>query len=189
MEGKRKGEFSRASKPVGKSWEVKDMVVAALMAAVIFVVTFTVRIPIPYTSGGYINIGDAMIFLAAWLIGASKPGIRTAVAAAMAAATGSALADLAVGAALYIVPTFVIKGVMGFAARLMILKRRSFPLFISAAAVCGAIMVSGYFIFDYCVMGVQYALASAAFNCFQWIGNVAAAAVLFPAVKRVEERI
>ena len=168
---------------------VRDMVIAALMATLIFVVTFAVRVPIPVSSGGYISIGDAMIFLSARLIGGSRSEKKTAFAAASAAAIGSALADLAAGAALYIIPTFIIKGLMGFVCRLIIMKRRSFPAFMIAAVSCGAIMVCGYFIFDYFVIGLPYALVSAPFNCFQLIGNVVVSAVLFPVAKQVEARI
>lgn len=163
----------------------KDMVMVALMAALIFVVTFTVRIPIP-ASGGYINIGDAIIFLSAWLIGGNRRSVKTAFAVAASAAIGSALADLSVGAAIYIIPTFIIKGVMGLLARLIILKHRNFLFFMVASAACGAVMVAGYFLFDYLFMGFAYALPSLSFNCIQWAGCVAAAGALFPVVRRVE---
>jgi uncharacterized membrane protein len=168
---------------------VKDMVVVALMAALIFVVTFLVRIPVPLTSGGYINIGDVMILISAWLIGGTRADLRTAMAVFAAAAIGSALSDLSAGAAIYIFPTFFIKGTMGFVARLIIAPRRRLPAYVMAAVTAGAIMIAGYFLFEYFFFSPAYALAALPFNGVQWGGSVAIATVLFPVVRQVEARI
>jgi uncharacterized membrane protein len=78
----------------------------ALMAAIIFVVTYVIRIPLPFASGGYLNIGDTPIYLAAWLLGGP--------AGAVAGALGAAMSDLAAGYVFYAAPTAAIKGAMGF---------------------------------------------------------------------------
>ena len=46
----------------------KRMAVAALAAALIFLVVAFLQIPFPIGQGGYINIGDAFIFLFATLL-------------------------------------------------------------------------------------------------------------------------
>ena len=78
---------------------VQKMTTSAATAALIFAITYLVRIPVPGTVGGYINLGDTAIYMAAFLFGGPMAGA--------AAAIGSALADTAAGAAYYILPTFL----------------------------------------------------------------------------------
>ena len=84
-----------------KSFTTQELVFTALMTALVFVATYLPHIPIPL---GYAHLGDAVIFLLAFL----APR-RTAL---FAACIGSALADLLGGFVLWIVPTLVIKFVM-----------------------------------------------------------------------------
>lgn len=83
--------------------KTKQIVINALMIALVFVGTFSIRIPIPLTEG-YIHGGDSMIFLAAILFG-WKTG-------AIAGGIGSALADL-IGYPHWVIPTLIIKSIMG----------------------------------------------------------------------------
>ena len=71
----------------------KDLCLTALFTAIVFVMTFVPKIPIPL---GYAHLGDAAVLLAVVLLG-RKQG-------AIAGAVGSALADLIGGFALWIVP-------------------------------------------------------------------------------------
>ena len=66
---------------------VKQLAVAGVMAALVFVMTYLPKVPVPIT-GGYIHLGDGMIFLGAMLLG--PVGIASA-------AVGSALSDLVGG--------------------------------------------------------------------------------------------
>lgn len=84
-----------------KFFTTQELVFTALMTALVFVATYLPHIPIPL---GYAHLGDAVIFLLAFL----APR-RTAL---FAACIGSALADLLGGFVLWIVPTLVIKFVM-----------------------------------------------------------------------------
>ena len=61
----------------------KRMAVAALAAALIFLVVAFLQIPFPIGQGGYINIGDAFIFLFATLL-----PLPYAVAAAVSEQSG-----------------------------------------------------------------------------------------------------
>ncbi len=83
--------------------KTKQIVNTALMAALIFAATFSIRVPVPFTHG-YIHAGDSMIFVAVLILG-WKNG-------AIAAGMGSALSDLLAGYSQYILPTLVIKGLM-----------------------------------------------------------------------------
>ncbi len=77
----------------------------ALMIALIFVGTFSIRIPNPAT-GGYFHMGDSMIFLSVLILG-KRDG-------AFAGALGGALADLLCGAAIWSGPTLIIKFIMAW---------------------------------------------------------------------------
>ena len=83
--------------------DLKRIVRIAMMAALIFAGTYTFKIPIAIT-GGYTHLGDCAIFVGVMLLG-RKDG-------ALAAALGAALSDLLSGAMLWVLPTFIIKGIM-----------------------------------------------------------------------------
>jgi uncharacterized membrane protein len=131
--------------------------VCGIMAAFVFLGT-QIRIP---TSIGYMNLGDAVILTASYVIGP---------AAFFPAAVGSALSDLIAGYPLYIAPTFIIKGLMGLVAGFIMKHPQHNPkLFmrIAAGIVAELIMVTGYFAFEFFVYGNAPATASIPFNLIQ----------------------
>ena len=83
----------------------KRIAKTALMIALIFVCTFTIKLPNPAT-GGYTHMGDCMAFLAVLVLG-KKDG-------ALAAGLGAALSDLLTGAMIWVLPTFIFKFIMGY---------------------------------------------------------------------------
>jgi uncharacterized membrane protein len=150
----------------------KKLVMISMMAAIIFVITWTIKIPLPFSSsGGYINLGDAAIYFSGAMLGP--------LGGFFAAAVGSALADVLGGAMIYALPTFFIKGLMGLVCGYIMLKRQSFKAFVAAALIGGLIMVSGYFIFEYFMMDKVYAVAALPFNVVQWLGSSIMALPLF----------
>ena len=109
------------------------LVTAALFAAAIAVMTaYMLHIPIP--TGGYIHIGDALIYLAACLL-----PLPYAVGAA---AVGAGLADL-LTAPMWVVPTLIIKAivVLPFTSRR---TRILCPRNIAAIFLSGLISPVGY---------------------------------------------
>lgn len=76
---------------------------SGLMAALVVLFTYFIKIPVPAT-GGYVHPGDGAIFYAALLCGPY---------AALIGGLGSMLADLLGGYFVYAAPTFVIKAAMG----------------------------------------------------------------------------
>lgn len=84
---------------------LKRITKIAMMAAIIFVCTYSFKIPNPLT-GGYSHLGDCAVFTGVMILG-RKQG-------ALAASVGAAISDLLSGAMLWILPTFVIKGIMAF---------------------------------------------------------------------------
>lgn len=129
-----------------KNYSVKKLVLSGLMIALVFLATYFTRIPTPLP-GGYFNLGDAVIMLAAAFLGP--------LGGLAAGAIGSSLADLAAGALLFAPITLVVKGVEGLIVGLLAVKywqtrkkrqttSAHFSL-ILAVAVGAVIMVAGYF--------------------------------------------
>jgi uncharacterized membrane protein len=84
--------------------KTRELALAALMCALVFVITRAFVLPIPQTKG-FFNLGEAGIYLAALLFGPRM--------GALAGGVGSALADLSLGYAHYAPFTLVIKGTEG----------------------------------------------------------------------------
>lgn len=89
---------------VNRGTKIKSLTYGGLMIALVFISTYAIRIPVPFTQG-YIHPGDSMIFVAALLFGWRF--------GAVAGGLGSALADLLGGYAHWALPTLIIKGIMG----------------------------------------------------------------------------
>jgi len=91
--------------------DVKKFVLTGLMTAMVFVLTFTLKVPVPYTSG-YIHLGDSMIYLSVIVLGP--------VYGAFASGVGSMLADLLAGYVQYAIPTLIIKSLMALVMGLIL---------------------------------------------------------------------
>ena len=104
-----------------------------------------------------------------------------------AAAVGSALADLMGGYTLYILPTFVIKGLVAAAAVLALRGRKPYWLTVLMLAGSELVMVAGYFVTEWLLLGYGLAAAASAVgpNVVQGISGVAIGAVLIPLMRRV----
>ncbi len=130
----------------------KTLVMTALMAALVFIATYLVKIPNPAT-GGYSHMGDCMIFLAVVMLG-RKNG-------AFAAALGGALSDLLAGAAVWIAPTLVIKYIMAFIMGTVIKGNPdSRKLQLTGATVGGAFQIIAYTLVKVVLIGSAPAIAS-----------------------------
>jgi uncharacterized membrane protein len=160
---------------------VKRLATGAVIIALIFTVTWSFRVPIPATNGGYINLGDVIIYITAFAVGGPEVVIGAAV--------GSALADLLGGAMVYILPTFFIKGLMAAISLLFISRKKTAVRYILACLTGGAIMTAGYGIYEYFFFGFAYAAGSLPLNMLQWLGGTVIAAVLYPAVKHLSSVI
>ena len=179
--------------------KTKTLVIASMLAALIFVFTYLVKIPVPGASGAYMNIGDSIIYSASMLVGAPW--------AAAAAGIGSMFADLLYGGGIYIPATLVIKGLMGFVCALLMFRKkpkndiervelneepqpgankRAFVRFVLVCILGGAIMVTGYGVFEWIAFGWAYAMGTIVFNLIQWVFGVAAAIALYYPVKMIK---
>ena len=134
---------------------VTKIVLTALFAALTYVATSIIRIPTLGTNG-YVNIGDTIVLLSAWLIGGVYGGL--------AAGIGSALADLLAGYGTYVPGTFVIKFAMAIVAYLIFVALKKANVnkvvgYIVGGVVAELIMVFGYFLYESTLLG--YGLAAA----------------------------
>lgn len=132
----------------------RKIVLAALLAAITCVATMIIRIPTPMQ--GYLNMGDCIVLLCGWILGPAY--------GFLAAAIGSALADILAGYMVYAIATFIIKGLMAVAAYYifkMLAKGTNAVLSrIISAVAAEIIMILGYFLFE----GFMYGFAGSLMN-------------------------
>lgn len=124
-----------------KKLTTKKIVLTALFMALIVVATMFIRIPLPL---GYVNLGDAFILLAVFIL--------DPVCAVTAAGIGSALADL-FGYIAYAPGTLIIKTAMAVVAyfiyKLMFKLTKKTVIAEIIAGIAGAvIMAFGYFFYE-----------------------------------------
>lgn len=154
----------------------KTLVMASLLAALCCVATMVIRIPSP--TGGYMNLGDTVVILSAYLLGPAW--------GAAASGLGSALADLFSGYTAYVPGTLVIKALMAACAAwiYLLMKKRAAALPVAALAA-EAIMVAGYWLYDALLAGSLIgAAAGIPSNLVQSALGIAASTVLTLALSR-----
>ena len=144
----------------------KTIVFTSLFAALICVATMIIKIPT--SLNGYVNLGDGILLLSAWILPLPY-GI-------LAAGFGSALADFFAGYAVYIPATFVIKGLMSVVAYLCVkafAKRiNGTASRIFAAVLAELCMIGGYFLFEGAIYGFLPSLANIPANALQAVAGV-----------------
>ena len=161
---------------------IKTLVLAALFTALTAVATMVIQIPSPMN--GYVNLGDCMVLLSAWVLG---PFVGAA-----AGGIGSMLTDLLTGYGYYAPGTLIIKAVMALAAGLIFRAAgspargaRALAARVSGGVVAEAIMVLGYF--AYAAVGLGKGLGAAASipgNLIQAVFGLAAAVILAQILER-----
>lgn len=151
---------------------LKYMILSALFAAMIYVMTAFVHIP---TQQGYVHIGDGIIYLAAALLPMPY--------AMSAAAIGAGLSDYLSGYAIWVLPTVIIKAATAAvftSKKEKILDKRNLLSIIPAGIIC----VGGYYVSGVLLSILSGSAAGAAFasaladiptNIIQVVGS----AVLF----------
>jgi len=155
----------------------KNITKTAISAALVFAATYFLRFPLPAFSGAYINLGDCVIFLSAYLLGG--------LPAAIAGLIGSVIADITAGAAIYAPATAVIKFLMGIVAGVIIGQGKA-KLVLLASVAGGFIMTLGYGLYELAVFGFEYAAAALPMNLLQAGGAVIITMILYPAFGRLK---
>lgn len=134
---------------------VIQLTLMVVMSTLVALGTLLVRIPNPM--GGYFNVGDVMIFVAALTFNPLIGGV--------AGGLGSAIADI-IGFPMFALPTLVIKGLEGLFAG-CVANKKSVYRDVFAVVVAGTEMVVGYFLVEVYLWGVGSALAEVPANIAQ----------------------
>ena len=148
------------------SKNIKTIVISALMTALVCIATMIIKIPSPLK--GYINLGDCIVLLAAWLL----PPMYSFLAAGL----GSALADIFSGYIEYAPASFVIKGLMAlitfYLFKILHSKIGNFPSRIISSTLAEIMMVGSYLIFESFLYGFIPSLVNVPANCVQGIAGL-----------------
>lgn len=83
-----------------------DLVITAILAALVFVATMFINIRLPFGQGGLIHLGTSMLFISAILFGPKK--------GALAGAIGMGLFDLVGGWLIWAPTTIISRALQGF---------------------------------------------------------------------------
>ena len=167
------------------SENVKKLTLAGALAALTTVFTLLIQIPSP--TKGYINLGDTVVNLSAWILGPLYGGA--------AAGIGSAMADLISGYTVYAPATLIIKAAMAVAAfyvyRQAAKTWKSLPARTASAIAAEVIMVLGYAVFAGFLYGsAETALLTVPENLVQGTIGAAISVTLYELLlKRIPHRI
>ena len=131
--------------------KAKPIAFTAAFAALCCIGTMWISVQLP--ASGYFNTGDVFVLLSGWFLGPLYGSV--------AAAVGSALADIFVGYASYAPATFLIKGLDAFVAYwIWALLKKCFKKEIldflprTLSAIVGELlMIAGYFLFESALAG------------------------------------
>ncbi len=174
-----------------RSLYLKKISLTAVFTALVAVATMVIVIPMPGVSGGYINFGDTIIFVGAYLLGP--------LGGFFAGAIGSAVADL-VYAPKWVVVTFIVKGLEGLlcgliASRLKKTNLSRMALILFAFIPSATVMVAGYLLGGFVLEGLSsgsfltgftVAVADIPFNLIQGSVSVTVAYLITLALSKIK---
>ncbi len=165
-------------------FEVKQLTTAGLLAALIFVLTM---LHINNVAGGYIHLGDSLVFFAALLVGP--------LYGFLAAGIGSLLADILSGYPQYAIVSFFIKGIMtlivyyGYAllnkAGGNTKSKGKFGKIFFISAIASTFMVMGYFVAEIFMIDFWGAVANIPLNSLQAIASTLLSVVLLVPIETI----
>lgn len=157
------------------------LTLTGMLTALTTVATIAIQIPTP--TKGYVNLGDTIVNISAWIIGGMYGGFAGGV--------GSALADIITGYAIYAPATLIIKFLMAFACYKVhnLCSKKFSPVWsrIISVVVSETIMITGYAVFAGFLYGsAKTALLGIPENAVQGIMGAVFAVVLYECIlKRV----
>ncbi|MBQ2731119.1 MAG: ECF transporter S component [Clostridia bacterium] len=158
----------------------KKTVIAALLAALCCVATMVVKIPSPLN--GYLNLGDCIVLICGWAL---SPAYGF-----LAAALGSALADLFAGYIVYAPATFFIKGAMALTAYFLVrrLKAKKTTARLIGGVLAEILMILGYFVFEGFLYGFLPSAVNIPANAVQGVAGIVLGLVLMQLFDKVKVR-
>ncbi len=153
-----------------KNQKTVKLVLSALLAALVCVATVGLVFPLP--GNGFANLGDGAVILCGALLG---PGWG-----AVAAGVGAMLGDVILGYVAYAPATAVIKAGMATVTFLLFYKLSApawlrIPLAVVSAE---AMMVGGYFLYEWWLFGLTVAVPDLVGNGVQGLVGAALGAIL-----------
>ena len=149
-----------------RNFDLKKLMLAALLAS--FTCVCTMIIQIPNGIGGYFNLGDCIVLLSGWGLGP--------IYGAISAGIGSMLADVFSSYLVYAPATFVIKALMAVVAFYTLRKG---VLSTVVSCICAElVMIAGYFAFEWVLYGFGTATLSAIPNALQGACGIVCAVIL-----------
>ena len=157
--------------------KLKCCIYAALFAALTFVCTAYLQIPIA-GGAGYVHIGDVFVLLSALLLPLPY--------AAVASALGGSLADLVSGYVAYAPVTAVVKALMVVVVWLVCRAGRKWWIVVLSFVAATIVLALGYFVYEIFLYGAETALVDIPSNLLQ---GAACSVVAFPVYKLVEGRL
>lgn len=153
---------------------IKEITFTGIMAALVFVFTFTLKIPL---GTGYAHLGDTIIFISIAIIGYKN--------AAAAGALGAALADLAGGYVAYALPTLAIKFLMVIIAGLIIKKLpNKIWSFIIGVTIGGIFQIGAYTLTKVLLYGKTLAITTLPDLLIQTVFGIVSASVLLAVLEK-----
>ena len=163
-----------------KLWNIQNkvlrLVLLAMFTAAIAVATAYVSFPTGL--GGYIHLGDGIIFMGAMLLGP---------AGTIAAGVGSALADILCGYTVFAPATFVVKATWRDRGIFYRRKGGYSPMLLICTVSCSEmVMIVGYFGYECIIWDFQAALAEVPANGIQACAGIIIGAVSVPLVKKIK---
>lgn len=163
----------------------KKITYTAVFTALVFVLTTFVQIPMPL-GGGYINLGEAGIYICAGLCGP--------FAGAFAGGVGSALADLSTGYAFWALPTLIIKCCEGLIVGLF--AKNAIRYFNGKTnigmIIAGIFMILAYFGARFIVVSgntLEASVVAAGMNVIQIAAGIICADFVFIALNRMHFKV
>ena len=165
--------------------KLRQLVIAAMFAALCCVATLIVSIPTP--TNGYVHMGDTVVLLCGWLLGPIWGGI--------AAGLGSMLADIFSGYILYAPATLIIKGAVAILGWLIftvfcrLFRKYSVFALILSGVIAECVMIFGYFLFEALFCGYGWgALAGIPANTVQAVFGASVGTVFMHLMERMHIR-
>ena len=150
--------------------------ITAVLIALSTLLTMFTKIPVPGIRG-YFNVGDAVIMLAALLLGRKEGTLVGAI--------GPALADLLLGYAVFVPITFLVKGIEGFLVATVYCNNKRFSSALLATVIGGVIIVAGYFVAESFVFDFGVASAGILTNTIQAVMSVLISMLLYTALRKI----
>ena len=156
--------------------DTKKLVTASLFMALSCILTLF-SFPLPY---GYANLGDCMVLLGSFIL--------SPLYGCLAGGIGTALADLFLGYGIYAPATLIIKALVALTAGAVYrkIKKKNILTCVFSGITGEAVMVLGYFLYEYSVLGYGFGAAASLFgNTMQGIVGIVAAAIILPFIRKV----